>query len=130
MVNKLDEISATVVNNKCDIAVITESWLSSNITNDLIRIPGYTSVRKDRPEDQRGGGLCTYIKDSLDSMELADLSDSAFKAQWFLLKPNRLPRGINSIIMASVYHPPQNNDIALKNQLLISIPGLCPRKIS
>lgn len=61
MVNKLDEINATIVNNKSDVAVITESWLSTNITDDLIMIPGFRSVRKDRPDNQRGGGLCTKI---------------------------------------------------------------------
>ncbi|CAB4020499.1 Hypothetical predicted protein, partial [Paramuricea clavata] len=42
MANKLDEISATITNNKCDVAIITESWLSSSITNDLIKIPGFS----------------------------------------------------------------------------------------
>ncbi len=44
MANKLDEISATITNNKCDVAIITESWLSSNITNDLIKYS--QSIRK------------------------------------------------------------------------------------
>ena len=39
MVNKVDEINASIVNNKSDVAVITESWLSTNITDDLIMIP-------------------------------------------------------------------------------------------
>ncbi|XP_044170468.1 uncharacterized protein LOC122954487 [Acropora millepora] len=121
MVNKLDEINATIVNNKSDVAVITESWLSTNITDDLIMIPGFRSVRKDRPDNQRGGGLCTYIKETLDFIELNDLSDPVFETQWFLLKPNRLPRGINSIIMATVYHPPQNNDLELKKHLFQSL---------
>ena len=34
---------------------------------------------------------------------------------------NRLPRGINSIIMATVYHPPQNNDLKLKKHLFQSL---------
>ena len=59
MVNKIDEICGAVLTNKCDIAVITESWLSSHITDNLISIPGFITVRKDRASDQRGGGLCT-----------------------------------------------------------------------
>ena len=39
MVNKVDEISSVITINKCDIAVITESWLSSNISNDMISVP-------------------------------------------------------------------------------------------
>ena len=66
MVNKLDEICAVVTSNGSDIAVITESWLSSNISNDLINIPGFVAVCRDRPDDQRGGGLCTYINAELD----------------------------------------------------------------
>ena len=27
---------------------------------DLISVPNYTTVRKDRVNEQRGGGLCTY----------------------------------------------------------------------
>ena len=69
MVSKLDEINATIVNNKSDVAVITESWLSTSITDDLM-IPGFRSVRKDRPDNQRGGGLCTYIKETLDFIDL------------------------------------------------------------
>mgnify|MGYP002803938125 FL=1 len=38
--------------------------------------------------------------------------------QWFLLKPNRLPRGINLIIMATMYHLPGKDDYALRNHIL------------
>ena len=93
--------------------MITESWLSPNTSNDLISIPGFLSIRtEDRSNDQRDTALCTYIKNSLDFLELIDLFDPAFETQWFLLKPKRLPRGINSILIATVYHPPQNNDLS------------------
>ena len=121
MANKLDEISVTITNNKCDIAIITESWLSSNITNDLIKIPGFSCIRNDRCDDQRGGGLCTYIRNTLDFLELKDLSHPDIESQWFLIKPKRLPRGIDVIVIASVYHPPQNNDLTLRNHLFESL---------
>ena len=121
MANKLDEISVTITNNKCDIAIITESRLSSNITNDLIKIPGFSCIRKDRCDDQRGGGLCTYIRNTLDFLELKDLSHPDIESQWFLIKPKRLPRGIDAIVIASVYHPPQNNDLTLRNHLFESL---------
>jgi len=127
MANKLDEISAVITNNNCNIAVITESWLSSNISNDLISVPGFLALCKDRPDDQRGGGLCTYINAELDFMKLTDLSDPIFETQWILLKPKRLPRGINSIILGTVYHPPQNNDYALRNHLFQSLDSALAR---
>ena len=39
MVNKMDEIQGVISINKCDILVLTESWLTSNISDDLISIP-------------------------------------------------------------------------------------------
>ncbi len=48
MVNKLDELFATVSANSFEIIVITESWLSSLIDDNLIRIPGYVTYRRDR----------------------------------------------------------------------------------
>jgi hypothetical protein len=74
MDNNLDEISVNITNNKCDIAIITETWISSNITNDLIKISGFSSIRQDRCDNQRGGGLCAYIRNTSDSLELKYLS--------------------------------------------------------
>lgn len=121
MINKLADLHATISRNSCDIAVITESWLSPHIPDDLIGLPNFAAIRRDRPENQRGGGLCTYINNNLNFLELAHLSDPQFETQWFLLKPNRLPRGINSIIMVTVYHPPQNKDNLLRNHLFQSL---------
>ena len=121
MGNKLDELHATISTNSCDIAIITESLLSPHIPDDLIGLPNFATIRKDRPEDQRGAGMCTYINNNLNFLELDYLSDPQFETQWFLLKPNRLPRGISSIIMATVYHPPQNKDYLLRDHLFQSL---------
>ena len=117
MVNKLDDISGSIISNNCDIAVITETWLSSIVTDQLICIPGYVTCRRDRPDDRRGGGICTFIKSHFDFIELNHLNEPDIESQWFILRPHRLPRGINSIIMGTVYHPPQNDDNKLRTHL-------------
>jgi hypothetical protein len=38
-----------------------------------------------------------------------------------LIKPKRLPRGIDAILIASDYHSPQNNDLTLTNHLFGSL---------
>ena len=106
MVNKLENIHGSITSNSCSIAVITESWLSSCVTDDLISIPGFVTCRRDRSDDQRGGGVCSFINYQLNFIELSDLHIPDFECQWFLIKPNRLSRGINSIILGTVYHPP------------------------
>ena len=61
MLNKLDEISPSISTEFYNVVVITETWLNSRVTDELIRIPGYVSCRRDGPSNQREGGLCTYI---------------------------------------------------------------------
>ena len=121
MINKIDELCEIVRNNLCDIAVITESWLSSSVSDQLINIPGFITCRRDRANDQRGGGLCTFINSKFNFVELPEVNDPDIESQWFLLKPARLPRGINSIILGTVYHPPQNDDNKLRAHIFNSL---------
>jgi hypothetical protein len=114
MVNKLDEVSCFVKNNDCDIAVITESWLSSKVSDNLISIPGYISIRRDRPDTQRGGCICSYFKSAVDFLHLHEHKDPDFETQWFLIKLKRHPRGNNSIILTTIYHPPGHHDYLLR----------------
>ena len=44
-----------------------------------------------------------------------------FETLWLLLKPHCLPRGLNSIIIGVVYHPPGNYDSALQNHITESL---------
>ena len=106
MVNKIDEIVASISINLYDVVVITETWLNSRITDEFIRTPGCASCRRDRSNDQREGGLCTYVNSRLAFVELIHLNEIEIESQWFLIGMERLPRGINSIILGTIYHPP------------------------
>ena len=57
------------------------------------------------------------ISSQTNFIELNDLNNSIFKCQWLLIKPYRLPRGINAIIFAVIYHPPGNDDNELRAYL-------------
>ena len=57
----------------------------------------------------------------LDFTELPNLNNPDIESQWFVIRPHRLPRGINSIIMGTVYHPPQNDDNKLRAHLFNSL---------
>jgi hypothetical protein len=52
--------------NKCiDLFFITETWLNDMDSDDYLKIEGYNIIRKDRV-GKRGGGVCIYIKQTLD----------------------------------------------------------------
>ena len=104
-----------------DIVCITETWLTKNISNSVVDISDYTLVRKDRSADKRGGGVCTYIKSSIDFTTIDELNDSPFESLWVYLRPNRLPRGFSCLIIGIIYHPPQDDDATFTDHLISSL---------
>ena len=91
------------------------------MTDQLISIPGYATCRRDRPNHQRGGGICTFIRSNLNFNELSHLNDPNIESQWFIVRLSRLPSRINSIILRTVYHPPQSDNDKLRLHLFHSI---------
>ena len=81
MINKIDEISNLISLNSLDIIVITESWLNSDVTDNYVSQSGYKTFRRDRNNDQRGGGICTYIREQLNIVEICDMNDPEIESQ-------------------------------------------------
>jgi hypothetical protein len=104
-----------------DIVVITETWLSPNVSNSAINLNGFSIFRRDRRYGRRGGGVCDYVNDHMPVVHLKELSHPEVESLWLLIKPSRLPRGIISIILAAIYHPPKSNDRVLLTHLIESL---------
>jgi hypothetical protein len=58
-----------------------------------------------------------YIRDTIQFSVLGTLSNSLFGVLWIRMCPTRLPRGVNSVIVWSVYHPPNANNSEMLNYL-------------
>ena len=121
LVNKIEDLEVVINQNDVDIVCITETWLTNNISNSVVDISDYTLVRKDRSADKRGGGVCTYIKSSIDFTTIDELNDSPFESLWVYLRPNRLPRGFSCLIICIIYHPPQDDDATFTDHLISSL---------
>ena len=121
LVNKIDELSSTVSNYSADIVVITETWLSNNVDNSVIGSNGFSTFRHDRSDGRRGGGVCVYVNNRFPVFHLEDISVPDIESIWLLLKPSRLPRGFNSIILGAIYHPPRNDDRSLLAHIMESL---------
>lgn len=63
------------------------------------------------------GGVCIYIKDSIQLKTLEDLMDDQFEVLWTQIRPTRLPRGITSIVIGTLYHPPSATDTPIPDFL-------------
>ena len=60
LVNKINEFKITVFQNNYVICLLNETWLNSDIPDQLI-LENYTIFRKDRT-DKRGGGVLIAVK--------------------------------------------------------------------
>lgn len=74
---KKDAVEAILDDNRTDIAIFTETWLTSDIRNDelLQDKQSFSFFRRDRL-DRRGGGVMVLVKDTLVSSPVAKMSKS------------------------------------------------------
>ncbi|XP_071941115.1 uncharacterized protein [Antedon mediterranea] len=101
---KLSELKLITVNTKADVICVTETWLHTSITDDEIKMNGYSSVRCDRKSDAHGGTLI-YIKDSLAFNEVPVTAISNLESVWIdILLPKSKP-----ILIGCVYRPPNQH---------------------
>ena len=69
LASKLTDIQFLLKEVEFDILGITETHLTEDISNELIRILGYNMVRRDRSNGSKGGGEVIYYRDNLNIFE-------------------------------------------------------------
>ena len=62
-----------------------------------------------------------YLKNDIQYELLESLSDSSIKVLWIRMRPTGLPRGVNSLIVGTVYHPLKADDSEMLNYLIKSM---------
>ena len=113
---KIDEVCHYAHYPNLDLICLTETWLHCHIQDSVVSMNGFNLIRKDRQESSHGG-VCVFIKDLIPFIVLEDLSESPLEVLWIKLRPARLPRGVNSIVLGIVYHRPSSSDSAMLEYL-------------
>lgn len=62
---KINELRSILNENFFNIFAVSETWLTSDISNRMISVPGYKICRNDRLISGRGGGVAMYIANGL-----------------------------------------------------------------
>ena len=106
---KLDELHQLALYNNVGMICITETWLTSNIPDSSVSIPGFNLFRKDRVATF-GGGVCVYLDQRIPCKILHSCDDNHVESLWLSLRPFSLPREITSIILGVIYHSTRNNN--------------------
>jgi hypothetical protein len=99
---KIDEIISTfVVEKQIDLITMSESWLHDQISDSLIKLPGYGKpFRKDRP-DKRGGGVVAFLTDNLVGKQLTEVEPPDIDLMWIEIKLSG-----KKVIVGVGYRPP------------------------
>ena len=107
LVPKIDELHVYITNASFDILRIVETWPQNHIDDNIVSLPGYNLIRRDRRE-RIHGGVCVYIRNTFNFLHdlltfniLHDLPSNEFEALWLDL--TRLPRGVSNIILCNLY---------------------------
>jgi hypothetical protein len=108
ILNKKEELEVIISQCSPDVITITETWLSDIVPDEVVNIPKFSLVRKDRPVG-RGGGVQVYIRENITYKLRLDLSNDQYECVWIVLRPVWLPRSNSRIAIACVYIPPSVN---------------------
>ena len=105
ILNKKEELEVVISHDRPDVILITETWLSDSIPDEVVNIPKFCVVRNDR---QFGRGV-ECIRESIPYKLRLDLSNDQYECVWIVLRPVWLPRLISRIAVTCVYIPPSVN---------------------
>ena len=90
----------------CDVAAVTETWLSKAVDSTAIQIDGYTLHRNDR-SGRRGGGITVCVKERYNSSILLTANSHSGKLLGHELMWLRISKNAQIYIFGLVYHPPK-----------------------
>ena len=93
IMKKVDEIQQIAELNNVSVICVTETWLSSNLTDSTVAIPGYNLFWKDRVTTI-GGGVCIYLNSKIPCKRLEQCNENGVESLWISLRPCSLPRNI------------------------------------
>jgi hypothetical protein len=114
----LQHLTADLIGNQSDVAVITETHFKAKHTDATVGIDGYTMYRRDRI-GRCGGGVAVYVRSELQSAEWkCTADDRAYEVLWVR---------IGAAFMAAIYHPPKPQ---YRTELLVQYIDLCVETIN
>jgi hypothetical protein len=103
--NKINELEARLIQmGRPHLVGVAETWFSKSSAPQL---SGYVLYQKDR--EGRGGGVCIYVRNDLDSMEVIDLQlrKDLVEQIWCGIKI-----GSDRILAGCIYRKPDSNELS------------------
>ena len=123
LVRHVDELKVYLEKEPFDVLSINETRLDEAISTNMVSIPGYDIIAKNRNWD--GGGVAIYHRSILNVIDRNDLVPADVEALCLeIIKPKCKP-----ILIASIYRPP-NSKIELLDSIEVLFQTLITNKKS
>ncbi len=116
LANKMDKLRLCITNNKqimnSNVMIFTETWLNSRFPDSATELARHHTHRADRTADDcrktRGGGLCIYKNKDWCTNSVITKRHCSPNVEFLMVKcrPYYVPRELTSVIVTSVYTPP------------------------
>ena len=116
--NKFEEFVHCLNSTDAEIFCLGESWMTDQITTDMISVEGYNIARADRDKNSaksKGGGLLLYYKQGLKVFPI----DQATKCtrDYEILTVRLELTGVKEIYYLFVYRPPDGDIVTYINDV-------------
>lgn len=99
---KLAQVHYIIKHYSLDILGLNETWLSSDVNDHELSLPGYDIIRKDR--NRRGGGVCIFVNRNVKYSVIEDVSTEQVESIW--IKANF---GKDDFDIGVMYRPPSSD---------------------
>lgn len=113
---KMDQLRRILLNTNIHIICVSETWLNTSYSDEMVKIEGFRIIRHDRSRC-RGGGIAVYIKTGISS-KILDISPATSTLEFMFVE---IVFGNFAFLVGLVYNPPSNSDFSNFEQSLTSV---------
>lgn len=104
--NKLADVQLLMTSNDLDVFAVTESWLTSDISDaELLAGLPYSCYRNDRADGRKGGGVLVAVKNSCIASRRCDLERKNLE----MVVTEIQSANSSNLIVAVFYRPPDSS---------------------
>ena len=119
ILGKMDTLKISLNENPFDVLTISETWLTSNISDDEISIPGYSLTKNDRIE-KHGGGTLAFVKNTIPYKTRVDLQNKNIEST--VIEITR-PKS-KSLFILTIYRAPDQSLETFTHELHIALSSI------
>ena len=125
--NKFLQIKQYLLDSNVSCLGLSETWLTENIPDNMLYIPGYHLIRLDRKwlnlqgQIKKGGGVCCFINTNL-TFSTSDIAHLNCSTQDYEMLHVIIEQPfIKKCILINVYRPPQGKIDNFNNKIIDNI---------